>query len=113
MGPEQSHDLLVYAAVKPRGHAVMPRYYFHLASKQKQLRDPDGRELPDLDAAHRHAVKMIDKMMLYLPHEDFDGWVVEVCNAADAVELVVLVQRRAVQRRSGERWAYGRKEHGR
>ena len=38
----------------------MPRYHFHFASRGgEQVPDPEGVELDDLRAAHRHAVKVL------------------------------------------------------
>jgi len=34
-----------------RAAAMMPTYYFHIRENGTLIRDPDGLELPDLDAA--------------------------------------------------------------
>ena len=45
---------------------LMPRYHFHFASRSgEQVPDPDGVELDDLGAAHRHAVKLIRRTALF------------------------------------------------
>ncbi len=36
----------------------MPRYYFHVRAGGDLTRDPDGKDLPDIDAARKHAVAM-------------------------------------------------------
>lgn len=33
----------------------MPRYYFHYRTDDELIRDPEGSELPDLDAAEHNA----------------------------------------------------------
>jgi len=33
----------------------MPRYFFHIRSSDGIIEDPDGSDLPDLDAARREA----------------------------------------------------------
>ena len=44
----------------------MPRYHFHFASRGgEQVPDPEGLELDDLRAAHRHAVKLIRRTALF------------------------------------------------
>ena len=68
----------------------MARYYFHVASKEDWVVDTDGRELPDLASAHRHAVKLIQQMLLYLPDEHMNGWRLEICNALGVPEMSVL-----------------------
>lgn len=35
----------------------MPRFYFHIRSSDSFIRDPDGTDLPDLDAARSEAEK--------------------------------------------------------
>src|SRR5688572_20597270 len=37
---------------------IMPRYYFHVRTGGSLRRDPDGRDLPDIDAARKSAVAM-------------------------------------------------------
>jgi Domain of unknown function (DUF6894) len=44
----------------------MPRYHFHFASRGgEQVADPEGVELDDLRAAHRHAMKLIRRTALF------------------------------------------------
>jgi hypothetical protein len=35
------------------------RYFFHFASKDDLVADAEGVDLPDLRAAHRHALRLI------------------------------------------------------
>ena len=68
----------------------MPRYFFHMASKEAQLVDSKGREMAYLAAAHECALGLIHKTMHYLPAEDSKGWMVKVANTEGHVDLVVL-----------------------
>jgi hypothetical protein len=43
---------------------LMPRFYFHLASKDDHIPDDSGRELATLHDAYVHARKLIDKILL-------------------------------------------------
>ncbi|HEY8358342.1 MAG TPA: hypothetical protein VIL30_12870 [Ramlibacter sp.] len=36
----------------------MPRYFFHYRTDDELIRDPDGRELPNLDAAEHSAAEL-------------------------------------------------------
>ena len=68
----------------------MPRYFFHMTSRETQLVDSRGREMASLAAAHECAVGLIYKTMHYLPAEGSKGWMVEVANTEGHVDLVVL-----------------------
>ena len=67
----------------------MTRFFFHLSSKDRHIRDPNGRELNDLAAAHRHAMHLIHKMVL-LSNMDWQGWSITVADAGDQSVLNVL-----------------------
>ncbi len=58
----------------------MPRYHFHFASRGgEQVPDPEGLELDDLRAAHRHAVKLIRRTALFTsPRWNAQEWSVQV-----------------------------------
>ena len=58
----------------------MPRYHFHFASRGgEQVSDPEGVELDDLRAAHRHAVKLIRRTALFTSrHWNAREWRVQV-----------------------------------
>ena len=38
------------------GEAAIPRFYFNQATRQGYIEDPDGSELPDLEAARAEAI---------------------------------------------------------
>jgi hypothetical protein len=40
----------------------MPRFYFHLRSKENHIPDDSGKELDNLNDAYAHARQLIDKI---------------------------------------------------
>jgi hypothetical protein len=67
----------------------MDQFFFHLSSADELICDTKGREFSDLAAAHRHAIKLINKMVLL--HElDWQGWCVKVSDANGQPVLSVL-----------------------
>jgi hypothetical protein len=60
---------------------VMPRHYFHISKDAETFKDTDGFECQDLVAAHRYAMQLIFKTMLYDPEErDWRGWRIDVAD---------------------------------
>ena len=47
----------------------MPRFYFHLASKDAHIPDDSGKELDNLNDAYMHARKLIDKILFRVGHD--------------------------------------------
>jgi hypothetical protein len=45
---------------------MMPRFYFHLMSKEGRIPDDRGKILDSLNDAHEHGRKLIDKYPLGL-----------------------------------------------
>ena len=69
----------------------MAHFFFHLVSKDKMIRDPNGREFEDLSAAHQHAQTLVEKSILLLSHElNWTGWSINVSNENDDTVLTVL-----------------------
>ena len=44
----------------------MPRFYFHLASKDSHIQDDSGKELATLNDAYEHARKLIHKILFHV-----------------------------------------------
>ena len=65
----------------------MPRYFFHMRSDQGFIRDPDGSELPDLDAARAEAIVSARHLLAdMLKHgREVDGQAFEIADEADEV----------------------------
>ena len=69
----------------------MNRFFFHVASKNDCIFDTNGREFGDLATAHRHAIGLIQKMIV-LDDDDTDwrGWSINVTDASNRSVLSVL-----------------------
>jgi hypothetical protein len=61
----------------------MPRYYFHIRTKDALIGDPDGSDLADLDAARAEAQQSARNLLaaLLARGEVLDGQVFEICDA--------------------------------
>ena len=58
----------------------MPRFYFHLTSKDSRISDDSGKELSSLNDAFDHARGLVEKIWLYTSHDDTEEWNVTVSN---------------------------------
>lgn len=58
----------------------MPRYYFHIRCEDGLIRDPDGTELADLDAARSEAEQSARDLLANLLKngKELDGQVFEI-----------------------------------
>ena len=52
----------------------MPRFYFHLTSKENKIRDDSGKVLDTLTDAHKHARALIDKILFHVGYDNADSW---------------------------------------
>jgi hypothetical protein len=67
------------------------RYYFHFASKDVVVADAEGVNLPDLRAAHRHALRVIHQTRPLIPNGPvWHGWRIEVASERREERLTVL-----------------------
>ena len=68
----------------------MPRFYFHLTSKEDKIRDDSGKELDTLTDAHKHARALIDKILFHVGCDNADLWkVVIISTDQDEAQLIV------------------------
>jgi hypothetical protein len=67
----------------------MPRYYFHLRSPTRPVRDKTGVELSGLEAAHWHAKRLAYRLREHSA-ETGEDWVIAVADETGAAPLVVL-----------------------
>src|SRR5258705_8523340 len=51
-----------YCSLLPARRGIMPRYYFHLKSPSRPVRDKTGVELSGLEAAHWHAMRLVYRL---------------------------------------------------
>ena len=76
----------------------MSRFFFHIESRDDRIFDTNGRELGDLATAHRHAMRLIQKMVL-LDDLDWRGWSINVTDASNQSVLSVLFRMHPVRAR--------------
>ncbi len=69
----------------------MPRFYFHVSTKESVLPDEEGVELADLAAAHDCGVQIMYRTMLYDPdEEDWRGWMIKIADTKGQTLLTLL-----------------------
>ena len=68
---------------------VVPRFYFHLVSVDRQITDDQGKELNTLNDAYDHARKLIDKILCHLGSEDGKAWKVVALSEKYNVEIII------------------------
>jgi hypothetical protein len=71
------------------GENVMPRFYFHLTSKENNIPDDSGKELDTLTDAYEHARALIDKILFHVGHDDAHVWKVVISNDEDDAQMIV------------------------
>ena len=68
----------------------MPRFYFHLRSKDgPPIPDNSGKELDSLTDAFEHARRLIDKILVHVGHDDAEAWKVVILNDDHDGEMIV------------------------
>lgn len=70
----------------------MPRYFFHVVNSGR-AEDPEGVDLPDLEAARREAYKDVQDLKRQnfetLDTSTWATWSIEICDEQQAVLLVI------------------------
>ena len=67
----------------------MPRFYFHLKSKQSSIPDDKGKNLETLNEAYEHGRKLVDKILQHVGYDGADEWKVIVSNDEHDAQLVL------------------------
>ena len=67
----------------------MPRFYFHLMSKESRIPDDRGKNFETLNDAHEHGRQLIDKIVLHVGYDDADEWKVIVSSDEDDTQLII------------------------
>jgi hypothetical protein len=67
----------------------MPRYFFHLVSRENMVRDDQGVYLSELSAAHWYGLKLQYQIRQY-SREPACVWMVKVSDDSGATPLVIL-----------------------
>ena len=58
----------------------MPRFYFHLTSKDSHIPDDAGKELDSLNETYEHAWTLIYKILFHIGDDDAKAWKVVISN---------------------------------
>lgn len=61
----------------------MPRYYRHIRQGDRHIEDPDGIELPDLDAARAEAITGVRDLLAEAIRKGEDDWLGDAIVIAD------------------------------
>ena len=67
----------------------MPRFYFHLASKDSHIPDDSGKELATLNDAYEHARKLIHKILFHVGHADAEAWKVVILSDEHDAQMII------------------------
>ncbi len=67
----------------------MPRFYFHLASRDGRIFDERGKELSTLNDAYEHARKLIHKILFHVGHDDAEAWKVIILNDEYDAQMII------------------------
>jgi hypothetical protein len=85
---------------------LMPRFYFHLTSKDSHIPDDAGKELDSLNDAYEHAWSLIYKILFHIGDDDAKRWKVVISNEEHDAQIIVpfpvsssLAQRRKPMRK--------------
>ncbi len=68
---------------------LMPRFYFHLTSKNSQIPDDSGKELATANDAYEHARKLIYKILIHVGYDDANAWKVVISNDEHDAQIIV------------------------
>jgi hypothetical protein len=68
---------------------LMPRFYFNLVSRDKQIPDNTGKELAALNDAYAHARTLIDKILFHVGHDEAAAWKVVISNDEHDAQMIV------------------------
>jgi hypothetical protein len=85
---------------------LMPRFYFHLTSKDSNIPDDAGKELDNLNDAYEHAWTLIYKILFHVGDDAAKAWKVVISNEEHDAQIIVpfpasssLAQRRKPMRK--------------
>ncbi len=67
----------------------MPRFYFHLASKDAHIPDDSGKQLATLNDAYEYARKLIHKILVHVGHDDAKAWKVVILNDEHDAQMII------------------------
>jgi len=67
----------------------MPLYYFNIRNGSTLDRDPEGADLPNIDAVRTEALRLIRELWSDVPPSVSDNTVLEVMDAQNRIVLVL------------------------
>jgi hypothetical protein len=67
----------------------MPRFYFHLRSKDSRMPDESGKELNTLTNAYVYARNLIDKILFHVGDDDAEAWKVIISNDSYEAQMII------------------------
>ena len=67
----------------------MPRFYFHLTSKDSHIPDDRGKELDTLNDAYEHAWMLIYKILFHVGNDEAKAWKVVISNEEHDAQIIV------------------------
>jgi hypothetical protein len=68
----------------------LARYFFHIEGQQVRYSDPSGYDLKSLNAAHEHALRLIDKTTKFVRLPKGERWTINICDDLNHSVLVVI-----------------------
>jgi hypothetical protein len=69
----------------------MPRYFFHIRSKETEIEDENGKAFPCAWDAYFHARRLIIQALQYFEDADYEErWSVRISNDEDQSEIIAL-----------------------
>src|SRR3954469_14209353 len=77
-------------AAKAPGETVMPHYLFHLSDGEDLFIDDEGKELEDSQAAHLHALRIIEKIHRFVPEAANSRWKIRITLATGESVMTVI-----------------------
>jgi len=78
----------------------LPRYYFHIKSKQRNIQDETGQVFGSTWEAYIRARDIIRKCLQYTDIQEDEQWMIKVCNDVGDAKLVVLFPRPSLASRA-------------
>ena len=67
----------------------MARFYFHLTSMDRYIRDYSGKELATANEAYDHARNLIDKILFHVGSDDAKAWKVVISSDNHNAQIIV------------------------
>jgi hypothetical protein len=77
----------------------MPRYFFSLVDGKHSAVDPYGKELNNLYEAHRHALRMFQKLIQFIPDSLSPTCQIKITSATRELVLTVFLPALACEER--------------